>query len=52
MDSSDKIVDAGVSLGAVIAVVISWSTNKSIFYCILHAVLGWFYVIYYWLFRG
>lgn len=38
---------AGLSLGAVIAAVISWSVNKSIFWCIVHGMFGWFYVIYY-----
>jgi len=36
----------GVGLGTIIAVVISWSRNKSILWAILHGILGWFYVIY------
>lgn len=39
----------GIGLGAVIAVVLSWTINKSIVWCILHAVCGWLYVVY-WLF--
>ncbi len=36
----------GVGLGTIIAVVISWSRNKSILWAILHGILGWFYIIY------
>jgi hypothetical protein len=36
----------GVGLGTVIAVVISWSRNKSILWAIVHGILGWLYVIY------
>jgi len=35
------------NFGAVIAVVISWSLYKSIWWAILHGIFGWFYVIYY-----
>lgn len=38
---------AGISLGSAIAVAISWSINKSIFWAIVHGALSWFYVIYY-----
>ncbi len=36
----------GVGLGTIIAVVISWSRNKSILWVIIHGLLGWLYVIY------
>jgi len=47
-DSSLKksILKEGVSLGSVIAVVISWDRNKSILLAIIHALLSWIYVIY------
>jgi len=35
-----------VGLGSVIAVVISWTTNHSVLWCIIHGVCGWLYVIY------
>jgi len=38
---------AGVGFGAALAIVISWSANKSILWAILHGVLSWIYVIYY-----
>ena len=39
-------VGPGVGLGTIIAVVVSWSRNKSILWAILHGILGWLYVIY------
>jgi ABC-type Fe3+-siderophore transport system permease subunit len=36
----------GVGLGTIIAVVVSWSRNKSILWAIIHGILGWVYVIY------
>jgi hypothetical protein len=36
----------GVGLGNIIAVVVSWSRNKSILWAIVHGILGWLYVIY------
>lgn len=35
-------------IGLLIAVYLSYIINHSILWCILHAILGWFYVIY-WL---
>ncbi len=41
------IIQNGVGLGAVIAVVASWDRNKSILWAILHGILSWIYVIYF-----
>ncbi|MCB9310653.1 MAG: hypothetical protein H6567_11400 [Lewinellaceae bacterium] len=41
----------GIGVGSVIAIVASWSRNKSVLWAILHAILGWFYVIYFVLTR-
>jgi len=38
---------AGIGLGTAIAVAISWSMNKSIFWAIIHGILSWLYVLYY-----
>ena len=38
-------------LGMTIAVVLSWSRNASILWCILHGLLSWIYVIYFALTR-
>lgn len=37
--------------GATLAMIISWSVNKSILWAMLHGVCSWFYVIYYALVR-
>lgn len=34
-------------LGSILAVVLSWSVNKSILWAIIHGCFGWLYVIYY-----
>ncbi|RYF75299.1 MAG: hypothetical protein EOO39_07145 [Cytophagaceae bacterium] len=44
-------VNNGIGLGSAIAVAISWSRNKSILWAIIHGVLSWFYVIYYYFTR-
>jgi hypothetical protein len=41
----------GLSLGSVIAIVCSWTRNTSILWAIIHAFLGWIYVVYYVLTR-
>jgi hypothetical protein len=47
--SGSSAVNSGIGLGTVVAAIISWSTNSSLGYCILHGALGWLYVIY-WMF--
>ena len=37
----------GVSFGSALAMVISFSVNKSIGWAILHGLFSWFYVVYY-----
>ena len=39
-------VGPGIGLGTIIAVVVSWSRNKSTLWAIIHGILGWLYVIY------
>ncbi|KAB7728065.1 hypothetical protein F5984_20145 [Rudanella paleaurantiibacter] len=41
------VVNNGIGLGSAIAVAISWSRNKSILWAIVHGILGWLYVIFY-----
>jgi len=36
-----------ISMGTIIAIVLSWGVNHSILWCIIHGICGWFYVIYY-----
>ncbi len=40
---------SGVGLGTVIAVVVSWTVNHSVFWAIVHGIFGWFYLVYYML---
>lgn len=52
MVNSQNILQSGVGLGAVIAVVTSWSRNRSILWAIFHGICGWFYVVYFALSRA
>ena len=47
-DSSTRpvYIAPGIGLGTIIAVVMSWTRNKSVLWAIIHAFFGWFYVIY------
>ena len=47
MSEKQKSASAGVGLGTVIAVVLSYTKWHSILWAIIHAFLGWIYVIYY-----
>jgi hypothetical protein len=49
--TSTIVTSSGISLGTAIAVVASWSKNKSILWAIIHGFLSWFYVIYFALTR-
>ncbi|MEM8884965.1 MAG: hypothetical protein AAGD14_12910 [Planctomycetota bacterium] len=42
-------VQAGITFGTALAIAISWSMNKSLLWAIVHGLLSWFYVIYYWI---
>jgi hypothetical protein len=42
-----QVVRAGVSFGSALAMVISWTANKSLLWAIVHGLLSWLYVIYY-----
>ncbi|NOY43516.1 MAG: hypothetical protein GXP26_16980 [Planctomycetes bacterium] len=47
----NQAANAGIGLGAAIAVVCSWHRSRSIIWTIIHGTLGWFYVIYFALTR-
>jgi hypothetical protein len=49
--SQQVIVNNGIGLGSAIAVTASWSRNKSILWAIIHGILSWFYVIYFYFTR-
>jgi hypothetical protein len=44
------VASSGISLGAAIAVTVSWSLNQSVLWAILHGLFSWVYVIYYAIF--
>ena len=49
MDISRKreVVRTGITFGSALAMVISWSANKSLLWVIVHGLLSWLYVVYY-----
>lgn len=49
---SETNVRYGCGIGNILAVIISWTTNHSILWAILHGIFGWFYVIYWALGNG
>jgi hypothetical protein len=53
--SKTKVVKVqlfNIHIGTVIAVLLSWSVNKSILWCLLHGLFGWLYVIYHAIVHG
>ena len=42
----------GVSFGSALAIAMSWTTNHSIIWAIIDGIFGWFYVVYFALFRS
>jgi len=47
MVETEKHLNIGAIIGAILAMIISWERNKSIFWAVLHGFLNWLYVIYY-----
>lgn len=43
-------IQIGGDVGIGLAIVISWSLNKSILWGIIHGMFSWLYIIYYGLF--
>jgi fucose permease len=46
-----QVVQTGIGIGSVIAVVCSWQRNRSILWAILSGILSWLYVLYFALTR-
>lgn len=44
-------MNEGIGFGAALAMVISYTVNKSILWAILHGLFGWLYVIYFAVFK-
>jgi len=50
-DQTIHVVQTGIGLGSVLAVVCSWERNRSVLWAILAAILSWIYIIYFVLTR-
>ena len=50
-NQTGQVIQTGVGIGSVIAVVCSWQRNRSILWAILAGILSWFYVFYFALTR-
>ncbi len=48
---SHTAVSTGISMGTALAMILSFSANKSILWAIIHGILSWFYVLYFALFK-
>lgn len=46
MSKKPNTSSCGIGIGSVIAIVLSWSTNHSILWAIVHGMFGWLYVLY------
>ncbi len=42
-----EVTRSGIGFGVVLAMVISWNTNGSVLWAIVHGIFSWLYVIYY-----
>ena len=47
ISSTGEVVKTGISFGSALAIVLSYTANKSILWAIFHGILSWFYVIYF-----
>jgi len=50
-NQTGQVIQTGIGLGSVIAVVCSWQRNRSILWAILAGILSWLYVLYFALTR-
>lgn len=45
--SRQTFIKGGISFGSALAMVISFTTNKSVLWAIFHGLLGWVYIAYF-----
>ena len=50
-NQTGQVIQTGIGIGAVIAVVCSWQRNRSILWAILAGIFSWLYVLYFALTR-
>lgn len=46
-----EVVKSGIGFGSALAIVISFTTHKSVLWAIIHGFFSWLFVIYYLLTR-
>ena len=51
MSYNNTVVSSGISFGSALAIAISWSLHKSVFWAIVQGLFSWFYVLYYLIMR-
>jgi len=49
---SPAIIKYGIGYGAVVAMILSYTANKSILWMLIHGWLSWLYVVYFALFKA
>jgi hypothetical protein len=45
----DVVTEAGIGMGVALAMILSYETNHSSFWAILHGFCSWIYCIYHWI---
>lgn len=46
MSTSSSATSSGIGFGCALAIAISYTTNHSILWAIVHGICSWFFVIY------
>ena len=49
MSTKTDGASSGITMGAAFAIVLSWDAYHSFWWTVLHGILGWIYVVYYFL---
>lgn len=47
MSTKSTVTSSGISAGCALAMILSFSVNHSIGWCIVHGFFSWLYVIYF-----
>lgn len=50
--TTNRTVQRGVTFGSTLAIAVSYVTNESIVWAIIHGLFSWFYIIYFILTRS
>jgi hypothetical protein len=49
VSTSKEAASGGIGMGSAFAMILSWTTWHSFWWAVLHGILSWFYVGYYFL---